>query len=108
MDEVILDSLLYQASIGQRNGGTFSSSAYTYVMNELRSKFPETTWNTEKFNGWGFNPVTKMWDLEDEVWDEIIKANPNVAKWKDKPIPFYDKLEELYGKDRAMGDNDCS
>ncbi|GAA0145702.1 hypothetical protein LIER_42878 [Lithospermum erythrorhizon] len=105
MDEVILDSLLYQASIGQRNGGTFSSSAYTYVVNELRSKFPETTWNKEKFNGWDFNPVTNMWDLEDEVWDEIIKANPNVAKWKDKPIPFYDKLEELYGKDRATGDN---
>ncbi|GAA0185023.1 hypothetical protein LIER_32311 [Lithospermum erythrorhizon] len=62
MDEVILDSLLYQASIGQCNGGTFSSLAYTY-------------------------------------------ANSNVAKWKEKPIPFYDKLEELFGKDRATADN---
>ncbi|GAA0164825.1 hypothetical protein LIER_20372 [Lithospermum erythrorhizon] len=31
MDEVILDSLLYQTSIGQYNGRTFSSLAYTYI-----------------------------------------------------------------------------
>nr|XP_043628026.1 uncharacterized protein LOC122599569 [Erigeron canadensis] len=42
-------------------------------------------------------------DAEEQVWEEYIKTHKNAAGFKGKPLPFYEKLCTIFGKDRATG-----
>ncbi|GMP40640.1 hypothetical protein CsSME_00011007 [Camellia sinensis var. sinensis] len=44
-----------------------------------------------------------MFTLELEVWEALIEVKPYVEKWKCTPIGNYEKLVEIYGKDRETG-----
>ncbi|GKB40554.1 hypothetical protein Tco_0885496 [Tanacetum coccineum] len=40
-------------------------------------------------------------DAEDKVWTDYYKTHKGVANFKGKPLPFYEKLCTIFGKDRA-------
>jgi len=42
-------------------------------------------------------------DAEDKVWTEYCKTHKGAANFKGKPLPFYEKLCTIFGKDRATG-----
>ncbi|KAL4592782.1 hypothetical protein LXL04_005787 [Taraxacum kok-saghyz] len=44
-----------------------------------------------------------------EVWDAYVKVHKGAEKWRNKPIPHYDDLCIIFGKDRAQGNRaeDC-
>ncbi|KAK1395408.1 hypothetical protein POM88_014464 [Heracleum sosnowskyi] len=83
MDEYFIQAMLTQQYHGNRIDGTFTSSAYTNMVNELH----------EKLN----------MDFNHEVWNDLIAAKPDANKWKTKKIYNYNELEELFAKDRATG-----
>nr|XP_043638430.1 uncharacterized protein LOC122609452 [Erigeron canadensis] len=54
-------------------------------------------------SGFGWNSKTCCIDAEDQVWDEYIKYHKTAAYFRGKPLPFYEKLCSIFGKDRATG-----
>ncbi|XP_050278990.1 uncharacterized protein LOC126720527 isoform X2 [Quercus robur] len=125
MDDALIDALLHQHHLGNRNGSVFTTHAYDNIVKELREKFEKpidkqkvkNRIKTIKYNwsdcydvfknglsGFAWSPITKMWSAEPEVWESLIQAKPKAKELKNKPIPNYDKLVELYGKDRATGE----
>ncbi|KAK9996837.1 hypothetical protein SO802_021523 [Lithocarpus litseifolius] len=78
MDDALIDALLHQLHLGNRNGSVFTTHAYDNTVKELQEKFEK--------------PIDKQ------------KAKPKAKEFKNKPIPNFDKLVELYGKDRATGE----
>ncbi|KAL8462785.1 hypothetical protein ACS0TY_033704 [Phlomoides rotata] len=57
-------------------------------------------------SGIGWNSTTSMLDVEDEgVWDAIKRADPSVKGIRFKTWSYYGKWLEVFGKDRATGEN---
>ena len=48
MDDVLIDAYVHQNTIGNRVGGTFTSKAYDFILNELSEKFAEVHFDKEK------------------------------------------------------------
>ncbi|KAK9288926.1 hypothetical protein L1049_017397 [Liquidambar formosana] len=120
-DEVLLDALLEEQMKGNRPDGTWSTTAYTNVVKTLTQKleFPflkdhvknrmktlKKNFNTcyelfKGMSGFAWNPETQLFEAENEVWKELIQANAAAATWRHTRICHYDKLFELFAKDRA-------
>ncbi|KAJ4768011.1 Myb/SANT-like DNA-binding domain protein [Rhynchospora pubera] len=126
MDEALVDAFVLQHDLKNRNGGTFTSHAYDQIVKELKEAFPDKPIDKERvknrmkyikrgfgtcydlfrnISGFGWNPITHMFEADSDVWDRLIKDHPEAAEWMNKPILHYDKLKRLYGKDRANGDS---
>ncbi|KAL7204974.1 hypothetical protein ACSBR2_017987 [Camellia fascicularis] len=110
------------ASLGNRVNGTFTS-AYDKIVKELceiynldldkakvknrlktiKEHFAECYDLFKHTSGFAWSPVTRMFTLEPEVWEALIEVKPYVEKWKCTPIGNYEKLVEIYGKDRETG-----
>ncbi|XLS67083.1 hypothetical protein HN51_018106 [Arachis hypogaea] len=123
MDTIFIDALIEECRKGNRVDGTFTTMAYDNILsllrsiygNHLRKKNLKNRLKTLKdhfgvcydhfhgLSGFTWNPITKMFEAEAEVWEELIKAKPKVKKWMRTPIKHYDKLFEIYGTDRAIG-----
>ncbi|KAI8525062.1 hypothetical protein RHMOL_Rhmol13G0199000 [Rhododendron molle] len=56
-------------------------------------------------SGFAWSPVTRTFNAEPEVWKELIAVQPSAEKWMTTPISNYDKLAEIFGKDRANGED---
>ncbi|KAL8461002.1 hypothetical protein ACS0TY_032476 [Phlomoides rotata] len=57
-------------------------------------------------SGIGWNSTTSMLEIEDEgVWESCIRADPQVKGIRFKSWPFYSKWLDIFGKDRATGEN---
>ncbi|KAL8526797.1 hypothetical protein ACS0TY_015858 [Phlomoides rotata] len=57
-------------------------------------------------SGIGWNLTTSMIDVEDEgVWEACRRADPQVKGIRFKYWPFYSKWLDIFGKDRATGEN---
>lgn len=56
-------------------------------------------------SGFSWDPITCKWGAEPEVWDKLIEEKPIASKLRGKSFPFYDKFVEVYGVDRATGEN---
>ncbi|KAL8485348.1 hypothetical protein ACS0TY_027592 [Phlomoides rotata] len=57
-------------------------------------------------SGIGWNSTTSMIEVHDEdVWDTSKQADPSVKGIHFKTWPYYDKWLEVFGKDRATGEN---
>ncbi|XP_021733982.1 uncharacterized protein At2g29880-like [Chenopodium quinoa] len=125
MDALLIESLLHQQQIGNRINGQWTSSSYDFMVKELREKLKlpllkkEHLQNRQKtlkknFNdahdmfkhssGFGWDSESKLFLAEPEVWKTLIETKPEAKKWMTTPIPFYDKLMDLYAKDRANGE----
>ncbi|QHN83866.1 L10-interacting MYB domain-containing protein [Arachis hypogaea] len=121
MDTTFIDALIEESRKGNRVDGTFTTMAYDNILSLLRSIYgnhirKENLKNRLKtlkdhfgvcydnfhgLSGFSWNPITKMFEAEAEVWEELIKAKPEVKKWMRTPIKHYDKLFEIYGTDKA-------
>ncbi|XP_059658461.1 uncharacterized protein LOC132304756 [Cornus florida] len=119
MDDIFVDALHNQFVKGNMIDGTFTTKAYSEIVDELkerlgidinkdkvknRLKTIKKTFNEcfdlfkTGLSGFAWSEATKMWYAEPE-------SNPAAVKWKTTPICNYDKLLDLFGKDRATGSN---
>ncbi|CAL1388264.1 unnamed protein product [Linum trigynum] len=129
MDNELLDCLLTEQRKGNRQEGQFTTHALTNVVYALRTKFPSIRLDKDKvknrqrtlkkhfadvkdlfhnMSGFAWNPETKLFEAEREVWERLCEEKPNAKQWIRKPINNYDKLFELYGEHRAMGNGASS
>ncbi|KAA8536218.1 hypothetical protein F0562_028696 [Nyssa sinensis] len=131
MDDALIDAFYQQNVIGNKIDGTFTAKACNEVVKELceklgmdvnkdrvknRLKTIKTHFNEcfDLFNyglsGFSWSPITKLWSVKPEVWKSLIEAKPKTRKWRTTPINHYDKLCEMFAKDRATsaahGDGD--
>ncbi|KAH6793594.1 hypothetical protein C2S52_004071 [Perilla frutescens var. hirtella] len=54
--------------------------------------------------GVGWNDSTKMIDANDDIWDAAIKVDKNARVMRYKSWPYYHDWCEIFGKDRATGE----
>ena len=93
MDDALIDALLHQHHLGNRNGSVFTTHAYDNIVKELREKFEKPidkqkvknhiktikyNWSDcydafkNGLNGFAWSPITKMWSAELEVWESLL------------------------------------
>ncbi|KAG8387766.1 hypothetical protein BUALT_Bualt02G0055400 [Buddleja alternifolia] len=54
--------------------------------------------------GIGWNDTTKMVEANDDAWDGYVKTDSNARLMHYKSWPLYDDWVEIFGKDRATGE----
>ncbi|KAJ0113246.1 hypothetical protein Patl1_02646 [Pistacia atlantica] len=77
MDDILIDAYLHEHVQGNRDG----------------------------LSGFAYDKTTSTWHAEPKVWDKLIESNPSAVEWRSKPVYNYDKLCELFAKDRANGED---
>ncbi|KAK2453910.1 hypothetical protein QL285_001531 [Trifolium repens] len=125
MDQMLLNALAEEANKGNRHDGAWTTEAYNNMVEDLRSTIgPNITKNHIKnrmktlknhfaeaydlfhsLSGFSWNPITRKFDAEDDVWEELIKGKPHTARWRKMQIKHYDILTELFATDRARGND---
>ncbi|KAI9100211.1 hypothetical protein K1719_024429 [Acacia pycnantha] len=60
-----------------------------------------TTW---LMRGFGWDPDTKCVTADKDVWDEYVKSHSRAAQFRTKSFPNFESLSMVWGKDRAVGD----
>ncbi|KAI5677727.1 hypothetical protein M9H77_08677 [Catharanthus roseus] len=120
MDDTLVQALLNQHYAGNRVEGTFPPLAYSNIIKELKRTIKSMKTLKERVNecydifkngrlsAFAWNPITKLWTAEPEVWDDLLRENPLAEKWKNKPISNYESMEELFAKDHATGEGDTT
>ncbi|KAL7181628.1 hypothetical protein ACSBR1_040511 [Camellia fascicularis] len=123
MNVVLIDSLLDQMLKGQKIGGSFTSSAYRAASNAVSTKFSvhcdsshvRNRLKTLKRNlamakdmlttdsGFGYNHSTQLIEATAGVWAAYLKAKPKASQFRHAPIQNFQKLCQLFEKDRATG-----
>ncbi|XP_058746582.1 uncharacterized protein At2g29880-like [Vicia villosa] len=123
MDQILLNALMEEANKGNRHDGAWTTEAYSNVVDALRSlvaptmtkqhiknrmktlkdHFAESYDLFGSLSGFAWNPISRRFEAEDEVWQDLIREKPHAAKWKTMQIRHYDVLKELFGLDRAVG-----
>ncbi|CAJ2654730.1 unnamed protein product [Trifolium pratense] len=123
MDLALLNALTEEAHKGNRHDGSWTSEAYNNVvellrntigghitkqhiknrMKTLKENFGEAYDLFNSLSGFAWDPITRKFDAEEEVWDALIKEKPHAAKWKRMCIKNYDMMKYLFGVDRAKG-----
>ncbi|GAU13218.1 hypothetical protein TSUD_245880 [Trifolium subterraneum] len=123
MDQMLLNALCEEANKGNRHDGAWTTEAYNNMVEALSSTIgPNITKNHIKnrmktlknhfaeaydlfhsLSGFSWNSITRKFDAEEDVWEELIKGKPHAAKWRKMQIKHYDILTELFATDRAKG-----
>ncbi|XP_020246869.1 uncharacterized protein LOC109824646 isoform X2 [Asparagus officinalis] len=123
MDICLTETLKEQVHKGQKPDRSFSYHAYQATCAELYAKCGikvevdhiKNRLKTLKrdmgafqdmqnsSSGFAFNRVTRMMDAEPKVWEDYIKAHPGAKQFRYKPVPCFEHLQIIYGKDRAVG-----
>ncbi|KAJ0049252.1 hypothetical protein Pint_16893 [Pistacia integerrima] len=127
MDDILIDAYLHEHVQGNRVGGTFTSQAHDQILQTMKKEFPNIIWEKEKIqnhmkfikkswaschdifknglSGFAYDKTTSTWHAEPEVWNKLIESNPSAVEWRSKPVYNYDKLCELFAKDRVNGED---
>ncbi|CAL4919034.1 unnamed protein product [Urochloa decumbens] len=120
MNEYLIDSLLYQQSIGHRGESRFSSVAYDSIVTGVGQRFgvaidrnniknrlkyiKDTFYECRNLLSGDTRikwcPESRRFNADPNVWRELIQRNPEAKKWMTKTIDHYDRLMELFSKDR--------
>uniref|UniRef100_A0A0D9VYY4 Uncharacterized protein n=1 Tax=Leersia perrieri TaxID=77586 RepID=A0A0D9VYY4_9ORYZ len=120
MSEYLIDALLHQQAIGNRSEGRFLTAAFDSVITGVADRFGVTIDRSniknrlksikesfhecenlfEKESGFKWSAMTKKFYADPNVWREYIERKPEAKKWINKTIDHYDRLLELFGKDR--------
>ncbi|XP_076893125.1 uncharacterized protein LOC143545061 [Bidens hawaiensis] len=125
MDEAFIQAMITQKDKGYKINGSFTSKAYTNMIEELTTKLQMVITKNhlkhrlktlkERFSQWynmfqgtslsGFswNYETQLIEAEDEVWDKVIASKPDDLKLKTKRVSNYNEMLELFARDRASG-----
>lgn len=113
--------MLEEQNNRNKPNGTWSSHAYSNMSKRCSASF---SYAVEKDNiknrikilkgtfhscydlfmnmsGFAQNPITSLFEAQDEVWKPLIEANSNAKKWKRTSIQHYEKLFDLFSKDRT-------
>ncbi|KAI5323441.1 hypothetical protein L3X38_032513 [Prunus dulcis] len=54
--------------------------------------------------GFAWNDVKKCIEVDsNEAWETYVQHHKNAAKWRNKSFPLFDRLANIFGKDRANG-----
>ncbi|TYJ34757.1 hypothetical protein E1A91_A05G191400v1 [Gossypium mustelinum] len=102
MDDVLIDALLHQQSLGNRIDRVFTTMPYENMANELHEKIGIPIENG--LSGFAWSPDTKMWTAKPELWKALAKSKPDSMKWMNTRIANYDKLLMLFAKDTEKRD----
>ncbi|KAL5742138.1 hypothetical protein ACOSP7_028870 [Xanthoceras sorbifolium] len=55
-------------------------------------------------SGYAWNDVKKCIEVDsNEAWESYVKHHSSAAEWRNKPYPIFDRLANIFGKDRANG-----
>ncbi|KAF8775661.1 hypothetical protein HU200_004443 [Digitaria exilis] len=120
MSAYLIDSLLHQQSIGNRGESRFFSTAYDSIVTGIGERFgvvidrnniknrlkyiKESFYECRNLLGEDTRikwcPESKRFNADPNVWRELIQRKPEAKKWMTKTIEHYDRLMELFGKDR--------
>jgi len=121
MNEYLIDALLHQQDVGNRSAeGRFLTAAFENVitgvgerfgvgidrsniknrLKHVKDMFHECENLFDKQSGINWNPNTRRFHADPQVWREFIERKPEARKWMTKTINHYDRLLELFGKDR--------
>ncbi|GAU49426.1 hypothetical protein TSUD_407280 [Trifolium subterraneum] len=123
MDLALLNALTEEAHKGNRHDSSWTTEAYNNVvellrttieghitkqhiknrMKTLKENFGEAYDLFNSLSGFAWDPITRKFEAEEEVWDALIKEKPHAVKWKRMCIKNYDMLKDLFGVDRAKG-----
>ncbi|KAI9128726.1 hypothetical protein K1719_000209 [Acacia pycnantha] len=57
-------------------------------------------------SGFGWDPDTKCVTADKDVWDEYIKSHLRAAQFHTKSFPYFESLSMVWGRDRAVGDEE--
>ncbi|KAL7249262.1 hypothetical protein ACSBR1_011421 [Camellia fascicularis] len=103
------DALYHQHVEGNRVNGTFTASAYdklAKVKNRQKTIKEHSAECYDLFkhtSGFAWSLVTRMFIAEPKVWEALIEVKSHAEEWRYTPIGNYEKLAEIYGKDRVTG-----
>ncbi|KAI9086532.1 hypothetical protein K1719_031616 [Acacia pycnantha] len=86
MDDALVDAFMAVYNEGRKTNGTFT---VCYIFKSL--------------SGFAWNPTTKLWGAEPEVWDALIEVKPKVTLWKTNPFLNYEKMM-IFRVDRVGGE----
>ncbi|XP_057801416.1 uncharacterized protein LOC131016726 [Salvia miltiorrhiza] len=125
-EEVLLAALKELVVNGRKSDNEFRAGYLTKLEEAMRKEFPSTdlkgmphinskttTWKRAynslidilKNTGIGFNAnKTYMIDCTDEQWLGILQKDLNARNMRFKSWPYLDAWREIFGKDRANGD----
>ncbi|OMO52154.1 Armadillo [Corchorus capsularis] len=109
MDGVLLDALLGQYNLGNKVGSSFTSTAYANVVNELSKTFSISLEKSQVQGRWKILKAhfAEAWDIFNNTslsgfsFDPEKEEKPKAKLYMNNPIPHYNKMVILYGKDRA-------
>ncbi|KAK1296583.1 hypothetical protein QJS10_CPB15g01040 [Acorus calamus] len=124
MKKQFIDLCLEQVKLGGQRGSNLKSSAWAKVREDFNKKVGvnydqrqfknfwdmlKKQWNTWKklisLTGIGEVAQGQTVQMEPERWNEHIKANPDARQFRYKPLPYADKMEQLFGEVTATGDH---
>ncbi|KAI5350907.1 hypothetical protein L3X38_003798 [Prunus dulcis] len=55
-------------------------------------------------SGFAWNDVKKCIKVDsDDAWKTYVHHSKEAKRWRNKSFPIYDKLANIFGKDRATG-----
>ncbi|CAI9260811.1 unnamed protein product [Lactuca saligna] len=127
MDAAFVDAMVQQQEKGNRPYGNFTSQAYANMVEEINTKLTMnltkshlknrlktlkstfSQWydmfNGISLSGFGWNADTQLIEVDEEVWDNLIKSKPDAIALKTKKVAHFEQMLVLFARDRASGEN---
>ncbi|KAH9772568.1 Myb DNA-bind 3 domain-containing protein [Citrus sinensis] len=124
-EEALLDALDAVVVSGGRADNGFKSGTFIHLEKLINQKLPNCglkasphidskirKWKKQyglmfdmlNTSGFGWNDVKKCVEVDsDEVWNSYVQFHNAVRNWRGKPFPLYERLANIFGKDRATG-----
>ncbi|KAL8456422.1 hypothetical protein ACS0TY_034579 [Phlomoides rotata] len=111
-EDVLINCLTDVVNDGWKAENGFRAGFQRELEKMMRKKLPGTDIvanphiNSKIHSGIGWNSTASMIEIEDEsVWESCKRAEPHVKGVRYKSWPYYTQWIEIFGKDRATGDN---
>ncbi|XP_034219720.1 uncharacterized protein LOC117630948 [Prunus dulcis] len=55
-------------------------------------------------SGFAWNDIKKCVEVDsNDAWETYVQHHKEAAEWRSKPFPLFDRLSNIFGKDRANG-----
>ncbi|XP_068324518.1 uncharacterized protein [Pyrus communis] len=80
--------------------------AVPHIESKMRrwKKYYAIVYDMVNKTGFAWNDVRKCIEVDNtEVWQSYVKVNKEAEGWLGKSFPLYDRLNVIFGKDRATG-----
>jgi len=124
MQKILIDIFLEQRDLGGRPDSGLKSQQWTVVMDKfnedsgyrplekdqlqsqmmyLRKKWTIFHDIVTNCSGWGWDDFNSRPTCSSNVWDVYCKAHTGAAAFKDRPLPFYSDLTQIFLKCTASG-----